>query len=204
MNISQYLSKKKNRSRGFSIIELIVSTSIMVLITTVVLVNHSAFGGNILVGALAYDVGLSIRQAQVFGLSVREFGTGTGVFDVGYGVHFDIDNATSYQIFADVDKNNTFNVGDGTEEIFSIGQGFSIARICATTVASIELCSDADNVSILDITFIRPDPDALIRINGEAITMYQSARIVVQSARGAEREVVVESTGQISISQTQN
>jgi len=204
MNISQYLLKKKNRSRGFSMIELVVTTGIMVIITTIVLVNHSAFGGNILVGALAYDVGLSIRQAQVFGLSVREFGTGTGVFDVGYGVHFDINDATNYQIFADIDKNNTFNVGDGTQEVFSIGRGFSIARICATTVASIELCSGTDNVSTVDITFIRPDPDALIRINGETATVYQSARIVVSSPRGTEREVVVESTGQISISQTQN
>ncbi|MFC1733488.1 hypothetical protein ACFL6I_24580, partial [candidate division KSB1 bacterium] len=92
MNISKYLSKKKNINSGFSMIELVVSTGIMIMITMVVLVNHAAFGGNILVGSLAYDVGLSIRQAQVFGLSVREFGIGTGTFDVGYGVHFDIDN----------------------------------------------------------------------------------------------------------------
>lgn len=184
-------------------IELVVTTGIMVTITTIVLVNHSAFGGNILVGALAYDVGLSIRQAQVFGLSVREFGTGTGTFDVGYGVHFDIDNASSYQIFADIDKNKIFDVGDGTEEVFSIGRGFSIARICGTTLSSTERCSNTDNISTLDITFIRPDPDAYIRIDGEAATVYQSARIVVQSPQGKEREVTVESTGQISISQTQ-
>lgn len=196
-------SCKLEAKRGFSLIELIVSTGILIVITGVVLVNHGAFGGNILVGALAYDVGLSVRQAQVFGLSVREFGTGTGVFDVGYGVHFDINDSTSYRIFADVDKNKTFDVSDGTEEIFYIGQGFSIARVCGTTTASVELCSNTDDVSTLDITFVRPDPDAFIRIDGDMATVYQSARIVVRSPKGNEREVTVESTGQISISQTQ-
>jgi prepilin-type N-terminal cleavage/methylation domain-containing protein len=203
MNIFKHLFKKKDMNRGFTIIELIVTSSIMLVITSIVLVNHTAFGGNILVGALAYDVGLSVRQAQVFGLSVREFGVGTGAFDVGYGVHFDVNNSSSYQIFADVDKNKTYDISDGIEEVFSIGQGFSIARICGTTPASIELCSNTDNISTLDITFIRPDPDAFIRIDGNAATEYQSARIVVRSPQGNEREVIVESTGQISISQTQ-
>jgi len=196
--------RKKSRKRGFSIIELIVSTAILIVITTVVLVNHAAFGGNVLIGALAYDVGLSVRQAQVFGLSVREFGVGTGTFNVGYGVHFDINNPTSYQIFADVGKNKIYDASDGTQEVFSIGRGFSISRICATTVANIELCSDTSSITELDITFIRPDPDAFIRADGNTMTVYQSARIVVSSPQGKEREVTVESTGQISISQTQN
>lgn len=203
MNIFQYPSNNKNNNRGFSIIEIVVTTGILVIITMAVLVKYPSFGGNVLVRALAYDVGLSIRQAQVFGLSVREFGAGTGLFDVGYGVHFDINDMTSYRIFADIDKDKTFDVGDGTEKIFSIGQGFSIARICGTTVSSVEICSNVNNVSTIDITFIRPDPDAFIRINGDAVTLYQSARIVVQSPQGKEREVTVESTGQISISQTQ-
>ncbi len=203
MNIYKYLSKKKSSGKGFTMIELVVSAGILVVITLVVLVKQSAFGGNVLVGALAYDVGLSIRQAQVFGLSVREFGAGTGMFNIGYGVHFDIDNPTSYQLFVDMDKNKTFNTNDGTKEVFSISRGFSIAQICGTTVSSVELCSNTGNITTLDITFIRPDPDAFIRIDGNATTVYKSARIVVQSPQGKKREVTVESTGQISISQTQ-
>jgi len=200
MKISQYLFKIGMKNGGFSIVELLVSTSILVVITLVVLVNHSAFGGNILVGALAYDVGLSIRQAQVFGLSVREFGVGTNTFDVGYGVHFDIDNSTGYQIFADIDKNKMFNNGDGTEEVFFIGKGFSIAKICGTNSSSVEVCSDSGGISVMDVTFIRPDPDAFIVVDGDPSVVYQSARIVVQSPNGNKREVNVESTGQISIS----
>lgn len=203
MNILTTKNCKLRTNKGFSMIELVVSTGILIIITTVVLVNHSAFGGNVLLGALAYDVGLSVRQAQVFGLSVREFNVGSGTFDIGYGVHFDVNDSTSYRIFADIDKSKTFNQGDGTEEVFFIGQGFSIVRTCVTSPSNVEICSDVGNVSVLDITFIRPDPDAFIRINGDAVTLYQSARMVIQSPRGNEREVTVESTGQISISQTQ-
>ena len=182
-------------------VELVVSVGILVVITSIVLVNHSFFGGNILVGNLAYDVALSIRQAQVFGLSVREFGIGTGQFDVGYGVHFDSDSPTSYRLFADVDKGKTFDIGDGTQEAFTISQGYSIARVCATNTAAVEVCTDDGDITTLDIVFIRPDPDAYIRADGDAATIYERARIVVQSPRGTTREVVVESTGQISISQ---
>lgn len=179
---------------------MVVSVGILVVITSIVLVNHNLFGGNILVSNLAYDIGLSIRQAQVFGLSVREFGIGTGQFDVGYGVHFDKDDFTTYRIFADINKNKTFDIGDGTEEILAIKRGFSIKQVCATNSASVELCTGSD-ISTVDIVFIRPDPDAYIRVDGEPLGIYGRARIIVQSPQGAEREIVVESTGQISISQ---
>lgn len=194
-------TRARMKRAGFSMIELVVSVGILVVITMVVLVSHATFGGNVLVGSLAYDVGLSIRQAQVFGLGVREFGVDTGQFDVGYGVHFDVDSPQSYFIFADIDKNNIYNTGDGTEEVFSVGRGYTVERLCVTSASSIETCSGVDNISELDITFLRPDPDAYIRINGDTLTPFQRARVVVRSPQGVEREVVVESTGQISISQ---
>ncbi|MCW9054437.1 MAG: prepilin-type N-terminal cleavage/methylation domain-containing protein [Candidatus Pacebacteria bacterium] len=199
MNTGVQRIRPKHPQGGFSMIELVVSVGILVVITLVVLVNYAAFGGSVLIGSLAYDVGLSIRQAQVFGLSVREFGFGSGQFDVGYGVHFDMDSPQDYFIYADLDKNYIYNADDGAQEVFNIGRGFSIKRVCVTTVSSTELCSDTDNINVLDITFVRPDPDAYIRVDGDAGTVYQSARVVVGSPQGAEREVTVESTGQISV-----
>lgn len=173
----------------------------MVIITTVVLVNHSRFSGNILVGNLAYDVALSIRQAQVFGLSVREFGVGTGQFGIGYGTHFDATAPTSYRIFADINKNKIYDVGDGTQELFTFGNGYQIVLLCATIVAGAEICSDTGSVTTLDIDFIRPDPDAFIRVNADTGSVYLHAKIVVSSPGGTTRQITVESTGQISVSQ---
>ncbi|OGG55362.1 hypothetical protein A3D62_02330 [Candidatus Kaiserbacteria bacterium RIFCSPHIGHO2_02_FULL_49_11] len=188
-------------SRGFSLIELVVTVGILTVITGALLANHASFGGSILVENLAYDVALSLRQAQVFGLSVREFNTGSGQFDIGYGIHFDRDDLSTYRLFADIDKGKTFNAGDGTEEIFTIGRGYSIRDICATSLGGVEVCSSTGALQNLDVVFIRPDPDAIMRVNGDTASVYQRARIVVQSPQEKTREVSVEATGQISVSQ---
>jgi hypothetical protein len=173
----------------------------MVLITTVVLVNQNRFGGNILVGNLAYDIALSIRQAQVFGLGVREFGVGTGQFDIGYGVHFDISDPTTFRIFADINRNKVYDAGDGTQELFTVGNGYRIIQLCATPASGSEICNGGGNITTLDIDFVRPDPDAYIRVNAKNNPAYRQARITVSSPNGITREVTVESTGQISIPQ---
>jgi prepilin-type N-terminal cleavage/methylation domain-containing protein len=73
-------------SRGFTLIELLVVTAILVIVSGLVLANHSRFGGKILLQNLAYDMALSVRQAQVYGISVRQFGAGT--YSAGYGIRF--------------------------------------------------------------------------------------------------------------------
>ncbi len=47
------------------------------------LANHERFNSSILLDSLAYDIALSIREAQVYGLSVRGINAD---FQVGYGV----------------------------------------------------------------------------------------------------------------------
>ena len=51
------------RDRGFTLIELIVVTGIIVVVSTLVLSSNARFGGAILLENLAYDVGLSVRKA---------------------------------------------------------------------------------------------------------------------------------------------
>ena len=87
--------------RAFSLIELLVAVSIFVVISTVILANHSRFNSSVLLGALAYDLALSVREAQVFGTSVREFSSS---FQVGYGVHFEIGSPQLFYFFADLEK----------------------------------------------------------------------------------------------------
>lgn len=191
----------KNKRRGFSLIELLVSIGILTAITSVLLANHSRFGGNLLVGNLAYDIALSIRQAQLFGLSVREFkpASGGGRFDFGYGVHLSSSDLNTYTLYADFNLDNVYQTGvDEIEEIFNIRKGYGIKKFCATQIGGAVDCSDTGAISTLNITFLRPDPDANIRVSGSMVA-YRSATVVVQSPQGRERTILVESTGQISI-----
>ncbi len=182
---------------GFSLIELLVSVSILTIITAVVLAQHNQFSGNLALSNLVYDIALSVRQAQVYGLSVREFGAGSGEFDIGYGVHFDAGNSTSYALFADRNRNGRYDGESELVEVFTLGRGFVLSGLCVSPTAGAELCAPADFAS-LDVVFIRPDPDALIRVNTGS-DLYQSLRVVARSPQGKTREVVVVATGQISV-----
>lgn len=188
--------------------ELLVSVAILTMISGLVLANHNRFGGNILLGDLAYEIALSVRQAQIFGLSVREFGSGSGNFDVGYGVHFNsFFSGTSYVLFSDTDDDQTYDyspdplTSDELVEVFNIGRGNFISDFCAVRSDLTEDCYAAGDITKMDIVFKRPDPEATITSNLSAIS-YGTATITVSTPQGITRTVTVESTGQISVEQT--
>lgn len=181
--------------RGLTLIELLVVMGIFSIISLVVLANHSRFNSSVLLGSLAYDIALSVREAQVYGLSVREFANS---FQVGYGVRFA--SATSYVFFADTNANKKYDSGvDSIVRTYTLGKGHTVKRFCATSSLGVETCSDSSSgpLNYLDILFFRPDPDANITSNNP--TVYSSAKVVVTSPSGETRTVTVVSTGQISV-----
>lgn len=181
--------------RGFTLIELIVVVGILVVISGIILTNYNKFGGQILLRNLAYDIALSIREAQVYGISARSFLDAQ--FAAGHGVYFDIGttNGTFY-LYTDVNNDNFMtSIGDEMTETITIGRGYTIDRICIPSGAS-EVC----NITELDILFKRPEPDAIIRAStGVGFTQYDRARVVVVSPQNKKLSVLVETTGQISV-----
>lgn len=104
---------KKNRlknNRGFSLVELMVTITIFIMITSITLTNYPRFSNKLSLDLLAQDIALSVRQAQISGASVlgskSKEGEEARVFKA-YGVHFEAprsedDNAYPYLIFADL------------------------------------------------------------------------------------------------------
>lgn len=164
------------------------------VVSSVVLVNNNRFGGVVQLENLAYDVALSIRQAQVYGISVQRYGASD--FTSGYGMHFASDDTVHYELFADADQDGFFTSDENVAPSpYTIRSGFKIAHLCAPEGADAATCSQ---VSKLDIVFIRPEPGAYIRKDGESTTM-ESARIVLVSPRGDIMSVTVGANGQISV-----
>lgn len=186
----------RRTTRGFSLIELLVAVSIFIVISMVVLANHSRFNSSVLLGSLAYDIGLSVREAQVFGLSVRGVGgSGPQAFQSGYGVWFDLSSPHEYILFADTNRNHQYDEqNDVIVQTYTLGRGHRISRLCGVPQSG-----GAPNCEVqqLNIVFERPNPDARIRDNQSGV--YSAAHIVVEAPGSATREVRVQSTGQISV-----
>ena len=181
--------------------------------------NINKFGGQSLLQNLAYDIALSVREAQVYGISVQRVGTSGTNFSAGYGMHFDASSdvaKTSYNLFADTANIGVYepnNNEDVSPSPYIIGQGFHISKLCATpSSGGSEICTGSSPISVnkLDILFLRPDPDAYININGTQLTFdgngnvvggspYSQARIVVTSPRGDFMSIVISNNGQISV-----
>lgn len=197
--------------KGFTLIELLVVSGIVILITGLVLANNNRFGGKVLLQNLAYDIALTIRQAQVYGIAVRGSGTAAG-YDVAYGMNFDtVVSNKAYTLFADGNSNGTYEPTPLPGEIvgspFAINRGYIIERMYVLPRNS----TIEAPVTRLDIVFRRPNPDACI--SGSGVTSfsgtkcqynYQRAKVVVASPRGDEMCIVIDATGQIAVENPQS
>lgn len=184
--------------RAFTLIELMVVIAIFTLISSMVLANHSRFNGSVLLGSLAYDIALSIREAQVYGLSVRQFASDD--FQIGYGIHFDSNDLDSYTFFVDRNANKRFDADtDSILKLYTLNYSHHVKRFCGVATSGAETCSDSESpIQNLDIVFFRPNPDANIF---SEVGFYSQGKITVVSDAGVERTVTVASTGQVSVSQ---
>lgn len=136
-------------SKGFTLPELLASIAIMGIIMTVVIYNHRQFDSQLELTNVAYRVAISIREAQTYGVSVKEFNdSSTRRFDVPYGISFYATNFNepSYVFFGDSNPNLTDHslvydgpvvtgcaggASDECIERINLGAGNTIKKVCA-------------------------------------------------------------------------
>ena len=207
------LIRKRILARAFTLIELLVVCAIIIVISGVILVDNNRFGGQVILENLAYDIALSVRQTQVYGIAVERFGQGT--FTAGYGMHFSLSSPTNYVLFADLEgtgvydsafRNPSYPTGE-VEQSTNIQQGYSITSMCV--IPQVGGSSGCVAVSTIDIMFQRPEPSAYISsavtgtpvscVQNPAVACSYEAQVTLISPRGATSTVVVDATGQISV-----
>ena len=201
MFLKSTFSQLKFPNRGFSLPELMVSVSIIIIITGVLLFRYTSFNGTTLLNSQAYEIALDVRQAQVSGVSVR--GDSLSDFFEEYGVHFDAPD-NEYIFFRD----NNGNAGqfparyhsspnDEAIEVFRLDTRFNVLRICTDT--SNPDCSGGSSVSDLDVTFGRPNFDARFYSSGDSSISTALIVLAPVGQTSPTREVFISSTGQISV-----
>ena len=84
--------------RGFTLIEMLVVLAIIVTVTTIALSSQSAFNKTLILANTAYDIALTLRSAENFGIGSRAL---YRTANAGYGVHFQRGTLGSFILFAD-------------------------------------------------------------------------------------------------------
>jgi len=208
---------------AFTIVELLMVMAIMFIMTYLSLANYNRFGREVELENAVYELALTIRQAQFFGINRNEqFGE---TFDdpQPYGIYFNLDateeeiDDESFMMYIDQDQNKLFDTADNT---YGGGEACTInfSDECIDTYQftrssySYDICvgtDEGDCTSVSDlgggsrelhISFKRPDPDATIRRNS-ATPAYAYAKITLRSpiVDIPEKSVSVGAAGLISI-----
>lgn len=205
------LKRKKIGQKGFSLPELIIVIAIFVIITTVALFNQGRLSSNVLLTNMAYEVGLAVREAQIYGIGVRSTDAG-GNFAGQFGAHFDTNNDKQVIVFADMNNNGQYDAGVGDESRyvyeFDNRRGNRITAVCVggPAIWGGGPCNADVNLQSVDVLFKRPNPSNLVSCAdtspGVCPSPLQSNRvyIVITDVEDLEcRVVIVEATGQIRV-----
>lgn len=216
-----YRGCARRLSAGFTLVEMTIVLAIILVITSIMLTNQTSFNKSLLITNTAYDIALSLRNAQTYGLSSRAAGA---VANTGYGIHFERAAPGAFTLFADLYPTASASspchpAGDPTSPAaqpgdcayeagqnervltYGLGNGVTIGDFCAYSGGT-WACATSGSASLasLDIIFSRPNPDPFMSVNGAYAASFPvtAACITVTSPQGGARYVSVAATGEIS------
>lgn len=207
------MTRKTKTNRGFSLIELMVVLGIFGLLSASVMSNYSEFSVRASLDNLTHLVAVSIRQAQVYGISVSQARSSFK----GYGMYFSVaslNDKKNFILFSDLDSDKLFD-GAMASECTEMPECVTKTKITTgDTVSAIWAKKNTDPANAVQlgevhIVFTRPNPDAVMygKLLGSGDfeeDPFADVEITLTSARGTySKEVVIWSTGQVSVEDTE-
>ncbi len=160
-------------SKGFTLLEIVVVTSIIILLTVVVFVDYRGTEKDFALTRSAHKLSQDLRQVEEMAMSSQktplEFGE--QVFPKGgYGIHF-VENSDSYILFADCNDNNNY---DRTGGAISCEEATNLTPYPETIKEffleeGIKIKEVVPFPSPLNITFTPPDPTITISGGTQAV-----------------------------------
>ncbi len=188
-------------SSGFSMVEMLISIAIITVLLGVVVFSYRSSSDKLALDAAAQEVAIAIRQAQVYGLSVREDAPSGGNFNYGYGVYFNpVSSPSDYYLFIDRNNSNVYeSASSPTEQVerFTLRNGVQITSICKGS----GVCYSSGSATF-NVKFIRPTPIARLTItdNLNQVTYEPiSASVKLTSPLGLQKSVIVYKAGGVEV-----
>ncbi|MEN9852338.1 MAG: hypothetical protein RI996_281 [Candidatus Parcubacteria bacterium] len=181
------MNKNKNtikEKKGFTLVEMLVTVAVFSVVSGLTLANYPKFNSQTAITGLAQQIAIAIREAQVYGVAVRNSSSTASVISQNiypaYGIFFGTPiigttygNETSYSIFFDKVirtgpapyfrplGDNFFTDVSELVQTTRINNGSTIISICGVSYSTPTVCTPATAVNIV---FRRPNPDAIINI----------------------------------------
>lgn len=181
--------------------ELIMVITISSIMLTVVVIKQNTWNDELAVNTQIYDLASTIRQAQTYGLGVKEnsINPSGDNFNVGYGIYFTQNSLNSYKFFVDKNNNKKYDSGE-LIETKSLERNVTIKSVCG----EVRCFPGIGPLYQVSIVFYRPELKAnVVFLNSGGGIVADSLPVVItlQSAGGNESNVKVEESGQVSITQ---
>ena len=214
--------------KAFTLVEMLVVLAIISMVMIVTLLSSNQFNQSIILVDTAHSVAMSIREAQTFGISTKQF---SGVQDAGYGVSFTSSKTNGYTLFADIypakpgdslsgkcplhtpgadapdqrPGNCLYNITQNEKvNDVTLPGNYSFSSVCGRVSASARYCLGTD-LTAFDIVYIRPNTETvIIGTNGASTYTLSDACIIVKApgASGATKSIYVSKVGQIAVVST--
>jgi prepilin-type N-terminal cleavage/methylation domain-containing protein len=144
----------KEKSKGFTLVEVMVSLSIIGIMSTVFLVNYHSTNQRSALILSSKKMASDIRMAQNHSLGSKEYGSGN-IPSGGWGVYID-KTSSDYIIFADNNGNYSFDSGEDDSSLGAEIVNFpSRIGVKSITVNGVD-------VNTASIVFLPPNPKTYI------------------------------------------
>ena len=188
---------------------MLVSLAILTILSAVLLSSHASFSNSIIITNAAYDVALSLRNAEGYGIGSRGYGA---VVNTGYGLDFTPTTPTSYRFFADTSPaagssapdakpgDGVYTAGqDALVTTYRIGDGITISDFCGLMNGNWKCASQGNSLTQMDIVFTRPNATPTITgIIGASTHALSAACLTLSTPQGSSRYVSVSLGGLVS------
>lgn len=191
-------NKGVNKLAGFTLVELMVTISIMVIINGVIFFNYPKVMANLALRRTADEIALMARQAQAYAMAAKSIDEER---PPKYGVHFDtsLPNNTKIVLFADVDTSGVANKYDGSDSPTCGNECIQIFEIQTKDKISDLLGDGATRVNSADIIYSRLNFVATITTNPPG--SYANIKIEITARRNsnAKKYITIHSNGYVSV-----
>ncbi len=197
--------------------------TIITIISGVMLTSQTSFNRTLILANTAYDIALTLRYAETFGVSSRALGGSST--NVGYGLYFSHASPDSFIFFKDSSNNPgtcypappsgdlnapdakrgncVYDNNDVLVNNYKLGNSITVTDFCIYVPTTSSWSCTADGLTALNIIFIRPDPNPWITaVDSGGTKSGTKACLKVEAPGGTARYVSVVKSGAISANAT--